>query len=304
MSSEILRPSTLVLVLMRDFPSLGIGCSLRGPDISQFLQTPPLLDWVEIIAEEHLDWSDGRKLASTSKIEAIRENFSVTVHGVSLSLGSTEPLNLDHLKRIKELLSRLDATWFSEHLSWSNFEGAQFHEQLPLPYSKKTIEHLAERILQTQDFLKRKIIVENISNLVRFDTSEMTEWEFLSEISDKTECALLLDLSNLHDTYRTLGINPIESLKSFPLRRLAQIHIAPTSPVLTTDSFPPSGLSYPNLWEILNAVQALTGALSTTIEPRGESLDWENLQTHIEQSRPIAKRGEKSDPTYRDSAPV
>ena len=169
---------------MTDFPFLGFGCGFRNRYAPIFLEGPPAaVDWVEVIAENYLDWSDGRKPREARDLEKIRQDLPIVAHGVSLSLGSCDPLDTAHLKRVKNFLDRIEAAWFSDHLCWTGVDGTNLHDLYPLPYTEEAIEWVAGRIRQTQDILKRRILVENLSSYITYESSYLPEWVFLSEIA-------------------------------------------------------------------------------------------------------------------------
>lgn len=188
---------------MNDFPFLGFGCGLRTPHTPLFIDgAPATVDWVEVIAEGYLDWTDGRKLRALHELEQVRKNLPVVLHGVSLSVGSADPLNVAHVRSVKTLLDRIEAAWYSDHLCWTGVDGNNLHDLFPLPYTEEAIELVSNRILQTQDILKRRMLIENVSSYITYESSCMPEWEFLAEILHRADCGILLDINNIYVSSR------------------------------------------------------------------------------------------------------
>src|SRR5262249_23018666 len=131
-------------------------------------------------------------------LEKIRERFPIALHGVAMSIGSTDPLDLDYLKRLKHLADRIQPAWISDHLCWTGVERENLHDLLPLPYTQEAVDHVVPRIRQAQDFLGRRLLLENVSSYAEFENPEMTEWEFLSEVAERADCGILLDVNNIY----------------------------------------------------------------------------------------------------------
>lgn len=210
-----------------DFENLGIGCGFR-PDHETSLTTAKStgVDWLEILVENFLPWPDGREQASANVLEKLRRDYPMALHGVSLSLGSTDPLNRAHVRRVRALLERVEASWFSDHLCWTGVGGVNLHDLLPLPYTEQALRHVVERIVQVQELLGRRFVVENLSSYVSFEQAEMTEWEFLSEVAKRADCGLLLDINNVYVSSRNHGFDPMDYLRAVDPSRVVQVHLA------------------------------------------------------------------------------
>ncbi|MBI3541463.1 MAG: DUF692 domain-containing protein, partial [Deltaproteobacteria bacterium] len=180
--------------MVKNFPFLGFGLGLRTKHYPYILKNWPSVDWFEIISETFMG-AGGRPLYVLDKI---RERYPVVMHGVSLSIGSTDPLNKDYLKKLKELAHRVQPAWISDHLCWTGVNGHNLHDLLPLPYTEETIRHVSQRIRQVQDFLGRQILIENVSSYMTYTQSLMTEWEFLKNIAEEADCKVLLDINNIY----------------------------------------------------------------------------------------------------------
>src|SRR4029078_11303571 len=173
---------------------LGFGVGLRNVHFSHILQHWPAVDWVEIISENFID-SAGRP---RYVLEQIAERYPVVMHGVSLSIGSTDPLDFEYLAKLKRLAGEVKACWVSDHLCWTGVLGRNTHDLLPLPLNDETLRHVAQRVHAGQDFLERPLVLANPSSYVTFAHSTMTEWEFLSQLAEETDCGLLVDVNNIH----------------------------------------------------------------------------------------------------------
>ena len=204
------------------FSEYGIGVGLRLPHISHILERKPVVGWFEIISENYMV-DGGRPL---HVLDRILEQYRVVQHGVSLYPGSAEPLNREHLRRLKALVRRTKTPWLTDHLCWGSVDGQYTHDLLPMPYTFEAAKLTARKIRQAQDFLEVPIAVENVSSYAEFHDSEMTEWEFLNEVVERADCGILLDVNNIYVSSRNHGFNPYEYINAVPPERVAQIHIA------------------------------------------------------------------------------
>ncbi len=204
------------------FTEYGIGIGLRIPHYQHIFGQKPVVDWFEIISENYMV-DGGRPL---HVLDEILDRYRVVQHGVSMYFGSAEPLNREHLRRLKELVRRTKTPWLSDHLCWGSVDGRYTHDLLPMPYTFEAAAITAEKIRQVQDFLEIPVAVENVSSYAEFHTSEMTEWEFLNEVVERADCGILLDVNNIYVSSRNHSFDPIEYVNSVPSERVAQIHIA------------------------------------------------------------------------------
>jgi uncharacterized protein (UPF0276 family) len=201
------------------YTDFGVGIGLRVPHYDHIFSRKPVVDWFEIISENYMV-DAGRPL---KVLDQILDQYRVVQHGVSMYFGSAQPLNRDHLKRIKELTK---TPWLSDHLCWGSVDGRYTHDLLPLPYTFEAAHVTAERVRQVQDFLEIPVAVENVSSYAEYHESEMTEWEFLNEVVHKADCGILLDVNNIYVSSQNHGFNPMDYVNSIPAERVAQIHIA------------------------------------------------------------------------------
>src|SRR4051794_8036312 len=176
------------------YPDLGIGLGLRTNHYSHILGHEPEVGWFEALSENYLD-SGGRP---RYVLEQIAERYPVVMHGVSLSIGSTDPLDFDYLRKLRSLADAVDARWVSDHVCWTGVAGLNAHDLLPIPYTEESLRHIAGRIRAVQDLLERPLVLENPSSYVTFAGSSMPEWEFVSRMCEATGCGLLLDVNNVY----------------------------------------------------------------------------------------------------------
>ncbi|WP_456373685.1 MNIO family bufferin maturase [Thiolapillus sp.] len=203
-------------------PYLGFGLGLRKEHYDSVLEDRPAVDWFEILSENYMV-KGGKPL---HYLDRIRQEYPMVMHGVSLSIGSTDPLNRTYLKDLKALINRVQPEWISDHLCWTGVGGHNFHDLLPMPYTRDIVLHVADRVQQVQDYLGRRILLENLSSYVSFLDSEMSEWEFVSEVAKTADCLLLLDVNNVYVSSINHGFEPMEYICGLPPDRIWQIHLA------------------------------------------------------------------------------
>lgn len=280
----------------------GFGIGLRPCHFDQLSLPPSELehrpDWLEIITENYLTWDQCQKPRSLKNLLAIRKNYAMAMHGVSLSLGSTDPLSHNYLKSLKELIQKVQPMWISDHLSWSSHGGQHLHDLLPLPYTEETIRHVVSRISQVQDFLGSRMLLENLSSYVEFEVSEMTEWEFLSEIARRADCGILLDVNNVYVSSRNHRFDPITYLENIPLERVGQIHLAGHSVVgkylVDTHDAPVC----PEVWELYRWTVENLGVVTTMIERDKSIPELQVLLDELNQARKISESARPQNQVY------
>jgi uncharacterized protein len=204
------------------FTEYGVGIGLRIPHYDHILSQNPLVDWFEIISENYMV-DGGRAL---EMLDRILEQYRVVQHGVSMYFGSAQPLNREHLKRLKGLTKRTKTPWVSDHLCWGSVDGRYTHDLLPIPYTFEAVGITSENIRRVQDYLEIPVAVENVSSYAEFYESEMTEWEFLSEVVEAADCGILLDVNNIYVSSQNHSFDPYDYVNSIQPERVAQIHIA------------------------------------------------------------------------------
>jgi uncharacterized protein (UPF0276 family) len=208
--------------LMQSKPDLGFGLGLRTDYYETIISEKPHIDWFEIITENYL--VPGGK--PHYYLEKIRNHYPMVMHGVSMSIGSMDPLDRDYLRRVKTLADKIKPEWISDHLCWTGIHHKNTHDLLPLPYTEEAISHVANRIQQVQDFLGCRILIENVSSYISYKQSTMTEWDFLKEISNLADCLILLDVNNIYVSSINHEFDPVDYIHAIPAERVYQIHLA------------------------------------------------------------------------------
>jgi len=204
-------------------PYLGYGLGLRKEHYDTLLeQRPPAVDWLEIISENYMV-AGGKPLDYLTRI---REHYPMVMHGVSMSIGSSAPLDMDYLKRLKALVDRVQPAWFSDHLCWTGVDGLNLHDLMPLPYTEEAIQHVADRISRVQDFMGRQMLLENVSSYLSYAESVMSEWEFLSAVAERADCLILLDINNIYVSAFNHNFDARDYLYAMPAERVYQFHLA------------------------------------------------------------------------------
>jgi uncharacterized protein (UPF0276 family) len=243
-------------------PHLGLGVGLRTVHFSYILKNQPTVDWFEIISENFMD-SGGRP---RYVLEQLAEHYPIVMHGVSLSIGSTDPLNFEYLTKLKRLAEHVGARWVSDHLCWTGVAGLNAHDLLPIPFNEATLAHVAARVRIVQDFMERPLVLENPSSYVTFADSTMSEWEFLARLTEETDCGLLLDVNNVYVSSVNHDFDPIEYLRCVPHKRVVQFHLAGHTNCRTHLLDTHDGQVIDPVWELYRLAHQLTGGAATLLE--------------------------------------
>jgi len=266
-------------------PALGFGLGLRTAHYEEILAGRCDVDWFELLSENYLV-AGGKPL---HYLDRIRADYPVVMHGVSLSIGSTDPLDFDYLAALKALAERVSPQWISDHLCWTGVGGKNTHDLLPMPYTEAAVRHVASRVEAVQEFLGRRILLENVSSYVSYRESELAEWEFLAEIARRGDCLLLLDVNNIYVSAFNHGFDPEQYLVGVPAERVQQIHLAGHNHcgdhIIDThdaDVIDP-------VWDLYaKAIQRL-GRVSTMIERDDRIPPLADLVTELDRARRIAQ---------------
>lgn len=203
-------------------PNLGLGLGLRNQHFDHILEQSPTVDWFEVISENFMD-SFGRPRYI---LKQIAERYPVVMHGVSMSIGSTDPLNFDYLKSLKALADEIKPAWVSDHLCWTGVLGSNSHDLLPLPLNQESLQHVCDRVRRVQDYLERPLIVENPSTYASFKNSDIPEWDFLRLMTEETGCGLLLDVNNVYVSSFNNDFDPVMYIENLPHDKIVQMHLA------------------------------------------------------------------------------
>lgn len=243
-------------------PLLGLGVGLRTVHFPYILQHQPDVDWFEIISENFMD-SSGRP---RYVLEQLAERYPIVMHGVSMSIGSTDPLNFEYLDKLKRLADEVDARWVSDHVCWTGVAGRNTHDLLPIPYNEETLNHLVRRIRIVQEVLERPLVLENPSTYVTFAQSTMTEWEFIARLSEEADCGLLLDVNNVYVSSVNHEFDPVEYIRAIPHERVVQCHLAGHTHCGTHIIDTHDDHVIDPVWELYRLAHQLTGGMSTLLE--------------------------------------
>ncbi|MBV6696884.1 DUF692 domain-containing protein [Kitasatospora aureofaciens] len=248
--------------LRPDTRRLGFGVGLRGPHVPFIRAHWPDVDFFEVLTENYLHCRGGRRRA----LDEIAERYPILLHGVCLSIGSTDPLDRDYLARLRRLADEVQAVWVSDHVCWTGVAGVNTHELLPLPFTEESLAHVVGRVRMVQDILERPLVLENPSTYAGFTASTMTEWEFLSRLADDSDCALLLDVNNVYVSSVNHGFDPHTYLRALPHQRVVQTHLAGHTDYGTHIVDTHDAAVSPQVWDLYRTAVRLTGGVSTLVE--------------------------------------
>lgn len=267
-------------------PSAGVGLGLRSVHYGHILQHKPRVPFFEIISENYMGTAAGAGGRPRRMLERIRADYPIVMHGVSMSIGSVDPLDTDYLKKLKKLADEVEPLWISDHFCWTGAHGENLHDLLPLPYTEETVRHVSERIMRVQDFLGRRMLLENLSSYVAFEHSQMTEWECLAAVAERADCLFLLDVNNIHVSAVNHGFDGRDYLNGIPVNRVRQMHLAGYSDMGThlLDTHD-HAVSDP-VWTLYQAAVERFGRVPTMIE-------WDDNIPPFEGLHAEAKKAEK-----------
>ncbi|MDF1737863.1 MAG: DUF692 domain-containing protein [Verrucomicrobiales bacterium] len=273
------------------YPDLGFGLGLRTVHFDYILENEPRVDWFEIISENFMD-SRGRPRHILDQIAA---KYPVVMHGVSLSIGSTDPLDPDYLKKLKTLSDEVGAQWVSDHLCWTGVASLNSHDLLPMPLTEQSLRHVAERVDQVQDVMERPFVFENPSTYAGFTSSTMSEWEFLDRLTEKTGCGLLLDVNNVYVSSFNHDYEPEDYLDAIPGDRVVQIHLAGHTDcgthIIDTHDQP----VIDRVWELYRRTIERIGPVSTLLEWDASIPAFPELHAEVLKAKAILAQGDDAD---------
>jgi len=271
---------------MNDAHTLGFGLGLRPPHYEGILQGEPALDWLELLSENYMV-EGGKPLYF---LDRMCERYPVVLHGVSLSIGSTDPLNRDYLKRLKSLATRVQPRWISDHLCWTGVDRLNLHDLMPLPYTEEALRHVAERVQAVQDYLGSRVLIENVSSYVSYAHSTMSEWEFLTRLTEQADCYILLDINNIYVSAFNHGFDPQAFLNGIPVGRVRQFHLAGHTrhPDYIVDTHDHAIIE--PVWDLYAAALRRFGPVATMIERDDRIPPLAELLAELEHARVVARR--------------
>jgi hypothetical protein len=257
--------SSTIVAARQPIPACA-GIGLRSPHHREFLRQRPAVSWVEVHSENF--FADGGRQLQV--LEEVRRDYGVSLHGVGLSLGSTDPLDREHLRRLKGLVERVEPALVSEHAAWSSVNGEFLNDLLPLPLTREALVHLAGRVAAVQEYLGRQILIENVSSYLQPAEPEMPEWQFMTELARRAGCLILLDVNNVYVSACNHGFDPLDYIAAIPASLVAEIHLAGHTAVedgagellIDTHDAPVTGA----VWRLYEAALGRLGRVPTLIE--------------------------------------
>ncbi len=268
---------------------LGFGLGLRTQHYAYILEHRPAVDWFEAITEDYLV-PGGKPLHYLNRI---REHYPLVMHGVSLSIGSCDPLNTEYLKKVKILAEKIQPAWISDHLCWTGIAGLNMHDLLPLPYTEEALKHVVDRVKQVQDFLGRQILLENVSSYIEYRDSKVTEWEFLTAIAEQADCFILLDINNIYVSSVNHHFDPLDYLNAMPIHRVRQFHLAGHKNcgdyIIDTHDAP----IIDGVWSLYEQAVKRFGRVATMIERDDDIPEFPVLFAELQQAKKIAENSWK-----------
>ncbi len=274
------------------WPAQGCGVGLRNKHYPIILSEWPKMDWFEAVTENFMD-TGGRPL---KVLEEIRQHYPVALHGVSLSIGTCDALDQEYLKKLKELVSRIEPFVVSDHLCWTGVDGENLHDLLPLPFTEEAMKHVVRRVNEVQEILGRPMLLENISTYVTFKHSQVPEWDFLREVARRSGCGILLDLNNIFVNATNHRFDPFRYLEAIPPSMVGQFHLAGHTDkgayLFDTHSAP----VVQDVWKLYEKALCLYGPVSTLIEWDEEIPDFTRLSEEVESARRFYEKSRKDKP--------
>lgn len=244
------------------FPDLGVGVGLRNEHFRHVLENWPRVDWFEVISENFMDSRGWPRHV----LDRVSERYPVVMHGVSMSVGSSDPLDFDYLAKLKRLAREVGAVWVSDHLCWTGVAGVNTHDLLPLPLNEETLRHVVGRIRTVQDFLERPLVLENPSSYLGFAADTLPEWEFMAAMAEESDCRLLLDVNNVYVSSVNHGFDPALYIEAVPPERVVQIHLAGHTHCGTHIVDTHDGRVIDEVWSLYRSACRRTGGVSTLLE--------------------------------------
>lgn len=265
---------------------LGFGLGLRAAYVDHIREHAPAVDFFEVISDNHLPRRPGRRDA----LAEIAERYPIVLHGVSMSIGSIDPLDIRYLTELRRLADRVGARWVSDHVCWTGVLGVNTHELLPLPFTESALRHVVRRVRDAQDVLGRRLVLENPSSYLGFASATMSEWEFLARLAEDADCGLLLDVNNVYVSSVNHDFDPVEYLRGLPHHRVSQMHLAGHTDhgthIVDTHDAPVAD----PVWSLYRLAVRLTGGAPTLLEWDDHLPDFAVLQAELAKARTVAAR--------------
>lgn len=261
----------------------GAGIGLRSQHYQYILDNKPGIPWVEALTENYM----GEGGTPLHYLEKICQHYPLTLHGVGMSLGSTDPLNMDYLKILKKMVNRYQPLLVSDHLSWVSFKNHYAHELLPFPYNNETLKHVAERVSFVQDYLGQAILIENPSSYMSFTDNDISEWDFINELTHSTGCKLLLDINNVYVSASNIGLNAEKYIELIDKDSIEEIHLAGFED-RGTHLYDTHGSKVDlNVWALYEKLIKLKGPVASLIEWDTDIPEFSILQSEAKKAQVI-----------------
>lgn len=270
---------------VQQLPNLGLGLGLRSQHFDYILKEQPQMDWFEVISENFMD-TRGKPYRI---LRQIAERYPVVMHGVSMSIGSTDPLDRAYLQKLKTLADIVQPVWVSDHLCWTGVLGLNSHDLLPVPLTEETLQHVCQRIRQVQDYLERPLILENPSTYLTFQQSTITEWDFLRWMTEETGCGLLLDVNNVYVSSFNNEFDPVTYIEALPHECIVQMHLAGHqhcgSHIIDTHD----RAVIAEVWDLFRLAWLKTGGVATLLEWDSNIPSFETCQAELRKAKTFMK---------------
>jgi len=273
--------------LNHSFPYLGYGIGLRSDHYQHILDHEVEMDWFEIISENYMDSKGWPKKV----ILEIAERYPLVMHGVSMSIGSSDPIDLDYLKKLKKLAKEINARWISDHLCWTGILGKNTHDLLPLPLTEESLNHVVQRIKMVQDILERQLVLENPSSYMQFREDSFTEYDFIRQMAEESDCRLLLDINNVYVSSFNHHYDAKEYIAALPKERIVQFHLAGHNNQGTHIIDTHDDHVIKEVWELYQHTIAQTGPISTLLEWDSNIPAFEVLRKEVLKAKTIFDKG-------------
>ncbi|MCS6884394.1 MAG: DUF692 domain-containing protein [Acidobacteriota bacterium] len=270
-----------------NLPDLGLGVGLRTVHYQHILSNYPRVDWFEIISENFLD-TEGRPMYV---LDQVAERYPVVMHGVSMSIGSTDPINFEYLRKLKALAKRINAPWVSDHLCWTGVSGKNVHDLLPMPYNEESLKHTVERVKIVSDFLERPLVLENPSSYIEFANSSMTEWDFLAALLEEADCGMLLDINNVYVSSFNHSFDPKRYIDAIPADRVVQYHLAGHTSYGTHIIDTHSDYVIDEVWGLYKYANEVIGSRATLLEWDDDIPDFDTVHNEVLKAQEYKKQG-------------
>lgn len=268
-------------------PDLGLGIGLRARHYAHVLERRPSLGFFEVLSENYMN----RAGRPAEMLDAIAEHYPIVMHGVSLSIGSTDPLDRDYLRRLAALADRVDARWVSDHVCWTGVAGINTHDLLPVPYTEEALAHMVRRVRDVSNFLDRPLVLENPSSYVAFAASSMTEEEFLVRLCDQADCGLLLDVNNVYVNAFNHGFDPYAYIDAIPADRVVEVHVAGHTHEGTHIIDTHAGRVSSEVWRLYERLCRRIGPVSTLLEWDSAIPAFDTVLQEVRKAEALGARG-------------